>query len=164
MDPPDSSHKPDGGSSVIVNTVSDSEMPFFDLELEQLDFDHYILNTSSDTDGSIYDCSLDDSFQQIKSDLELLHNVTPRKNPTCRLACGTEPPPSVVDDDYPEIGINERFDIMKDRVRNFRTKETETLRKYIIELNSTIDLVTNSEGNPCVQVILWGKNNIYLKK
>lgn len=147
MDSPDP-HKSDGGS-VIGNPVSDSEIPFFDLESEQLDFEHYILDTSSDTESSIYDCSLDESFKQIKNDLELLHNSTPRKS-TSRMVGGAEPS-SVVDvDELPKFDINERFDVMKNRVRNFRAKETETLRKYIIDLNSTIDLVTNSEGKTCM--------------
>lgn len=143
MDPPDP-HKP-VGISVIGNPVSDSEIPFFDLESEQLDFEHYILDTSSDTESSIYDCSLDESFRQIKSDLELLHNSTPRKS-THRMIGGVEPSLVVDGDETSKFDINERFDVMKNRVRNFRAKETETLRKYIIELNSTIDLVTNSEG------------------
>lgn len=147
MDPPDP-HTPDGGS-VIDNPVSDSEIPFFDLESEQLDFEHYILDTSSDTESSIYDCSLDESFKQIKSDLELLHNSTPRKS-THRMVGGAEPSSIVDGDEFPKFDINERFDVMKNRVRNFRAKETETLRKYIIDLNSTIDLVTNSEGKTCV--------------
>lgn len=133
--------------SIVSNPMSDSEMPFFDLESQRLDFDNYVFNTSSDTDTSILDCSLDESFQQIKNDLEQLHNSTPkRKNhqTTC------DEPSVVIDDESPEIDINERFDIMKDLVQNYRAKETETLRQYIIELNNTIARVTNSEGKLCV--------------
>lgn len=134
-------HKSDGRS--VVNPVSDSEMTYFDLESEQLDFDHYIFNISSDNESSIYDCSLDESFQQIKNDLEQLNIASPNK---INFRMGRSEPP-VVDDDIPEIDINERFDVMKNRVRNYRAKETETLRQYIIELNNTLARVTDdNEG------------------
>jgi len=145
---------------------SDSgEMPFFDLESERLDFvEHYILDASSDdTDSSVFDCNLDESFRQIKEDLERLHGSTPKKPASHRrMACGESS--SVVDDnEYAEIiDINEMFDVMKDRVRNFRAKETETLRKYILELNSTIDCVTNSEGKTYAPVqILIGTYELF---
>lgn len=133
--------------SIANNAISDSEMPFFDLESQQLDFDNYVFNTSSDTDTSILDCSLDESFQQIKNDLEQLHNSTPKRK-NYQTAC--DEPSVIVDDESPEIDINERFDIMKDLVQNYRAKETETLRQYIIEINHTIARVTNSEGKLCI--------------
>lgn len=137
--------------SIVTNPTSDSEMPFFDLESQRLDFDNYVFNTSSDTDTSILDCSLDESFQQIKNDLELLHNSTPKKK-NHQTAC--DEPSVVIDDESPEIDINERFDIMKELVQNYRAKETETLRQYIIELNNTIAHVTNSKGKPCIVNII----------
>lgn len=139
-------HKSDGD-----HPLSDSEMSVFDLESQRLDFDHYIY-TSSDSDSSIYNCSLDESFQQIKNDLERLHYASPKKpnyHPTA--ACG-EPSVIVDDDEFPEIDINERFDVMKNRVRDYRVKETETLRQYIIELNNTLTRITNDEGKTCVKV------------
>lgn len=137
-------HKPDGTS--VYNPMSDSEMPLFDLESQQLDFDNYTLNTSSDTDSSVFDCSLDESFQQIKNDLEQLNIASPKKI-NCQTACIE---PSVVDDEFPEISILERFDVMKDRIRNYRANETKTLREYIIELN-TLACVIDSEGKTCVK-------------
>lgn len=134
-------HKSDGTS--VINSLSDSEMPLFDLESQQLDFDNYILDTSSDADSSIFDCSLDESFQQIKNDLEQLNVASPKKI-NYKTAC-TEA--SVLDDDFPEISIDERFDVMKDRIRNYqrncRANETEMLREYIIQMNT---LVIDSEG------------------
>jgi len=134
----------------------------FDLDSVRLDFEHYTFDTasSSDTDSSsVFDCSLDESFRRIKDDLERLHSSTsvPTKKGGYRHRMARDDDddkpstPSVVDgDEYPEIDINRRFDVMKDRVRNFRAKETETLRKYIEELNSAIAcVVTNSEGKTC---------------
>lgn len=129
-------HKSDDPSD--INSMSDFEMPLFDLESQQLDFENYILDTSSDADSSIFDCSLDESFQQIKNDLEQLNIASPKKI-NYKTAC-TE---ASVIDEFPEISIDERFDVMKDRIRNFRANETETLREYIIQMNT---LVIDSEG------------------
>jgi len=136
-------HNPDNDGG-----TSDFETPLFDLESQRLEFD-----TSSETDSSsVFDCSLDESFQQIKNDLERLHRSTPKKTSIYRTptVCPDESS-AVVDDEFPEIDISQRFDVMKDRVRNYRSKETETLRKYIIELNNTIACVIDNEGkNVCV--------------
>ncbi|CAI6360078.1 unnamed protein product [Macrosiphum euphorbiae] len=123
--------------------TSDFEMPLFDLESQRLEFD-----TSSETDSSsVFDCNLDESFQQIKNDLERLHRSTPKKTSFYRTptACPDESS-TVVDDEFPEIDIDQRFDVMKDRVRNYRSKETETLRRCIIEINNTIACVIDNEG------------------
>lgn len=151
--------------------TSDFETPLFDLESQRLEFD-----TSSETDSSsVFDCSLDESFQQIKNDLERLHRSTPKKTSIYRTptACPDESS-SVVDDEFPEIDISQRFDVMKDRVRNYRSKETETLRKYIIELNNTIACVIDNEGknvcvgtkkimlNACVVLISFQCNYLYM--
>lgn len=142
--------KPGGGDGKNANAtvVSDSEMPIFDLESQRLDFDSYIFSTSSDTDSSIYDCSLDESFQQIKSDLEKLHTSSPIKPGFRRKKVSSEP--TVVDDDLPEFDINQRFDVMKDRIKNYRDRETETLRHYIIELNRSIDHMNVRKGKTSV--------------
>lgn len=132
-----------------INPMSDSEMTYFDLESEQLDLDHYMFSTSSDNESSIYDCSLDESFRQIKSDLEQLQIASPKKT-NYRMPRDDEPS-IIIDDDFPEIDINERFDVMKDRVRNYRAKETETLRQYIIELNNTLARVSDNEGKTCIK-------------
>lgn len=139
--------------------MSDFETPLFDLESQRLEF-----NTSADeTDSSsVFDCSLDESFQQIKNDLERLHRSTPKKTNFYRTAAAClDESSAVVDDDFPEIDINQRFDVMKDRVRNYRSKETETLRRCIIELNNTIACVTENEGkkNVCAR-----QKNIYLMR
>jgi len=135
-------HKP--GGMPAIYPVSDSEVSVEDLELQQFDFDHYILNTSSDTDSSINDRNLDESFQQIKHDLEQLQSASPRKTNYRTVVC--DEPSVVVEDEFKEININDRFDVMKDRIRKYRSKETETLRQYIIELNNTLARVTNNEG------------------
>jgi len=128
--------------------TSDFEMPLLDLESQRLEFD-----SRSETDSSsVFDCSLDESFQQIKNDLERLHRSTPKKASFYRTptACPEESS-AVVDDEFPEIDIDQRFDVMKDRVRNYRFKETETLRRCIIEINKTIASVIDNEGkNVCV--------------
>lgn len=137
-------HKSDDRS--VVNPVSDSEMTYFDLESEQLDFDHYIINISSDNESSIYDCNLDESFKQIKNDLEQLHIIS--QNKTIYQRGRNES--SIVDDDIPDIDINARFNVMKDRIRNYRSKNTETeteaLRKCITEINNMLARVTDNEG------------------
>jgi len=136
-------HNPDNGGG-----TSDFEMPTFDLESQRLEFD----TSSEETDSSsVFDCSLDESFQQIKNDLERLHLSTPKNTSSYRTptTCPNESS-TVVDDDFPEIDIDQRFDVMKDRVRNYRSKETETLRRCIIELNNTITCVIDNEGkNVC---------------
>lgn len=157
-------NKPDDGWPVACR-VSDSETSIFDLESQLLDFDHSIFGSSSDTDTSIYDCSLDESFQQIKKNLEQLHCASSKKSSRHRMtmapnACSGESPVAVVDDEFPEIDIDERFDIMKNRVRNYQDQETETLRQYIIELNNTLARVTNNEGKLCIKT--KGKNHVVL--
>lgn len=137
-------HKSDDRS--VVNPVSDSEMTYFDLESEQLDFEHYIINISSDNESSIYDCNLDESFKQIKNDLEQLHIISQNKMIYQRGRNES----SIVDDDIPDIDINARFNVMKDRIRNYRSKNTETeteaLRTCITEINNMLARVTDNEG------------------
>lgn len=155
-------YKPDGGGggdddeSVDDRFPVDIELPYYDLESERLDFDHYaVYNTTtscSDTESSVYDCSLDESFRQIKTDLDLLQSPIKTAAADCRTTivtshCGTQPAAADQDeDDIPEFDINERFDVMKNRIRNYRHNETETLRRYIIELNETLARVTDGEG------------------
>lgn len=138
--------KPDNDGS-----TSDFEMPLFDLESQRLEFD----TSSDETDSSsVFDCTLDESFQKIKNDLERLHRSTPKKS-FYRIPAAACPDESsaVIDDEFPEIDIDQRFDVMKDRVRNYRSKETETLRKCIIELNNTIACVVDNEGkHVCVRL------------
>lgn len=143
----------DGGESVDNHLASDSELPYFDLELERLDFDHYAMfNTTScsDAESSIYDCSLDDSFQKIKTDLELLQS--PKKmvaGADCRTTTSyyeKQSAAAIEEDDFPEFDINARFDIMKNRLRNYRARETETIRHYIIQLNKTLAQITDGKG------------------
>jgi len=132
--------------------TSDFEMPLFDLESERLEFDTSLDETDS---SSVFDCTLDESFQQIKNDLERLHRSTPKKTSFYRIPTAACPDESsaVVDDEFPDIDIDQRFDVMKDRVRNYRSKETETLRRCIIELNNTIACVIDNEGkNVCVRL------------
>lgn len=144
--------KPDGEEPAVHRCLlSDSEMSVFDLESQRLGSDLYVIDTSSDTDSSIYNCSLDESFQQIKDDLEQLHYASPRKPCSFRPAatahcCGEPSSVAVNDDELLSIDINKRFDVMKNRVRSYRSKETETLRQYIIELNNTLTRITNDEG------------------
>lgn len=125
--------------------VPDPEMPFFDLESEQLDFDSYLCNISSDTESSMNDCDLDESFQQIKNDLKKLLGASSMK-PSNQSIRG-EPP--VIDDEFPDVNILERFDIMKGRLRKRKVVETEKIRQFIIELNKTSVFVNNSEGKMC---------------
>lgn len=142
--------KPDDGGT------SDFETPSFDLESQWLDFENYEFNTTAeDTDSSVFDCSLDESFQQIKNDLKRLHRSTPKKTSFYHAPVAAsldEPPAVVVDDEFPEIDIDQRFDVMKDRLSNYRAQETERLRRCIIQLNNTISSVTDNEGkNVCVR-------------
>lgn len=141
-------HKPPDSRSVDNHLGYDSDSQFFDLETQQLEADHYIFNTSSETDSSVFDCSLDESFQQIKNDLELLQVSSPSKM-VCDSGGGGDGVFS--NDEFPDIDINERFEIMIDRVRNYRSQETETLRKCIIELDNTVACITNNEGKTCVK-------------
>lgn len=146
---------PDDGSPVDDMFPTDSELPYYDLESERLDFDYNaVFNTTtatscSDTDSSVYDCCLDESFRQIKTDLDLLQS--PKETTAVSSRCGGTQPASADDDDqdeddFPEFSINERFDVMKNRIRNYRQRETETLRRHIIELNETLAQVTDGEG------------------
>lgn len=144
-------HKPPDNRSVVNHLGYDSDSQFFDLETQQLDADHYIFNTSSETDSSVFDCSLDESFQQIKNDLELLQVSSPSKVSHQMICDSGRGDGAFSDDEFPDIDINERFEIMIDRVRNYRSQETETLRKCIIELNNTVACITNNEGKTCVK-------------
>lgn len=150
-----------GGESVDDCLPRHSDLQYFDLESERLDFEHYTMfNTTScsDTDSSVYDCSLDESVRQIKTDLDMLNS--PRKTAavdclTTTSYCGKQSPGAatavdaaadLVEDDFPDFDIDDRFDVMKDRVRNYRAKETEKIRRYIIDLNETLARVTDIEG------------------
>lgn len=135
--------KSNGDGSVGDSLVTADDVVFFDLESERMDFDLYTLSNTSDTESSIYDCSLDESFRQIKTDLDRLHSASPIKQ---QLGSRTSVQPPVVDDDLPEIDINERFDVMKNRVRNYRDQETETIRHFIVDINRMFNRLVAKKG------------------